>query len=57
MIIKIDNFFEKKDTILNEKTIWFIYRFLNEESKLIFINSMIENIIPNEFLIINNSLC
>ena len=56
MINKIDNYFEQKEVVLNEKTIWFIYRFLNEESKLIKIDQMIEDVIPKEFIILKNSL-
>ena len=56
MIEKIDNFLETKERILNEKTIWFIYRFLNEESKFIVINYMIDEMIPTEFFIFDNIL-
>ena len=42
MIEKIDNFVEKNDKTFNDKTIWFIYRFLNEESKFGVLNQLIE---------------
>ena len=53
LVKKIDEYFlDCGESKLNEITIWFIYRFLNEESKRVIMEKEINDLLIDEFNVI-----
>lgn len=58
MINKISNYFtllKEEQQKENENVVWLIYRLLDEESKRLFLEYKIEEFLPTEFSLLNNS--